>query len=104
MARWVYVGMSSHPEIQSLSNVTDEHRVELDKKIADIFTKLITDSCPKQAKKVIEQDGIVGFQSAFGTIGQLAMQELMTNPNVSASFTNYTKYMDQNKFKSIFEK
>ena len=104
MARWVYVGMSIHPEIHSLSNVTDNNREELDKMIAAMFTRLITESCPSQAKLVMDKEGSAGFQTAFGTIGRLAMQELMSNPEVNSSFTNFTKYVDQNKINSVFAK
>jgi hypothetical protein len=104
MARWVYAGMSTHPEIQGLSNVTDVNREELDKTMAAMFTKLIIDSCPAQAKLAMDQDGLAGFQTAFGTIGQLAMQELLSNPNVNSSFTNFTKYIDQKRMNSVFNK
>ena len=104
LARWVYAGMSIHPEIQELSNVTNVNREDLDKSIATMFTKLITENCPAQAKLAVDQDGLTGFQTALGTIGQLAMQELLSNPDVNASFTNFTKYIDQNKINSVFNK
>jgi len=102
MARWVFVGMSSHPEIQTLSNVTKENREELDRMMATLITRLLTDSCRAQAKLAMEKDGNAAFQSAFGAIGKLAMQELMSNPEVSTSFSRFAKYMDQNKINSAF--
>lgn len=103
MARWVYAAMSTHPELQGLSTVSDESRDELDKTIAAMFTKLLTENCPAEAKLTVKQDGIAGFQTAFGTIGQLAMQELMSNPKVSASTTNFAKYADQEKINAVFK-
>lgn len=97
MARWVFVGMSTHPELEGFSKVTDKNRDDLDRVMAAIFTKLITESCPEQAKAAIGKEGPIAFQTAFGAIGKLAMQELMTNPEVGSSFTRYTKYLDQNK-------
>lgn len=104
LARWIYAGMSIHPELRNLSNITNQNREELDKKMADMFTRLITESCPAQAKLTMDKEGAEGYQTAFGTIGSLAMQELMSNPEVDSSFKNFVKYIDYNKINSVFEK
>lgn len=104
MARWVYVGMSAHPEIQSLSNVTQADREDSDRKLAAMFTKLMTENCTAQVKLAREKDGANALKDAFESFGKLAMQELMSNPNVNAAFTTFTKYIDQNKFNAVFSK
>ena len=100
MARWVFVGMASHPEIKTLSNVTQAKRDELDKIMATMVTRLMTESCQVQARSAMEKDGGEAFKVAFGVVGKLAMQELMSNPNVNASFSDFAKYIDQKKFNS----
>lgn len=95
MARWVFVGMASHPEIKTLSNVTQEKRDELDKSMAAMITRLMTETCLTEARSAMDKDGGTAFQGAFGVVGKLAMQELMSNSNVSASFSNFAKYIDQ---------
>lgn len=102
MARWVFVGMSSHPEIKNLSNVTTANRDALDRMMATMVTRLMTDSCRAQAKSAMEKDGSESFQAAFGTIGKLAMQELMSNPEVNSSFSRFAEYIDQDKMNSAF--
>lgn len=102
MARWVFVGMATHPDIKELSNVTETNRDELDRIVATLFTKLIAEKCPAQAKLAMKKDGDVAFRVAFKIIGELAMQELMSNSRVGASFTNFTKYLDRNKINTIF--
>lgn len=102
LARWVYVGMSSHPEIRELSNVTDRNRDDLNKMMAAMLTKLMTENCLTQTKLAIEKDGNEAIKTAFGYMGQLAMQELMANPEVVSSFSKFGEYIDKNKFKSAF--
>lgn len=102
MARWVFVGMASHPEIKTLSNVTQANRDELDKIMATMVTRLMTESCLTQARSAMEEDGSAAFQVAFGVVGKLAMQELMSNPRVNASFSDFAKYIDQKKLNSAF--
>lgn len=104
MARWVFVGMASHPEITSLSNVTKANRDELDKSMAAILMRLMTESCLTQAQSAMQKDGGAALQTAFEFVGKLAMQELMSNPQVNASFSNFGKYIDQKKLNSAFSK
>jgi hypothetical protein len=102
MARWVFAGMSTHPDIMSLSNVKPSDRKEMDKTLAALFTRLMTENCPDQAKAVLEKEGPKGFEAAFAIIGKLAMQELMSDPNVNASFSNFVQYLDKGKIESVF--
>lgn len=102
MARWIFVGMAGHPEIQHLSNVTEKDREELDMKLAAIVTRLLTENCKAQTKVALENeaDG-APLKTTFGILGQLAMQELMNNSSVQAEFTRFAKYLDKEKFKSL---
>ena len=99
LARWIFVTMATHPEIQRFSNITEANRDELDKALAAMVTKLVTESCRTEAKVAIEEGG-ASFEAAFEVIGKLAMQELMSNPSVNSSFTRYTKFLDKAKFNS----
>ncbi len=104
LAQWIFVAMSSHPELEPLSHVSDVERDELDKKLAALATKLITESCLPEAKTAIEKEGGESFKAAFGALGKLAMQELMSNATVNDAFTRYTKYLDKAKFDAAFAK
>ncbi len=102
MARWVFVGMSAHPDIQNLSRVTEANRDELDRTMASILTRLLSENCSAQARSAMEKEGPASFQAAFSAMGRLAMQELMSNPDVNFSFNRYAKYLDKNKINSVF--
>jgi hypothetical protein len=103
LARWVFVGMSIHPQIQSLSNVTESDRDQLDKTMAAIVTRLLTENCQTQAKIALEKErSEAPIQKAFSVMGQLAMQELMANPEVKSTFTRFAKYLDVKKLQSVF--
>jgi hypothetical protein len=104
LARWVFVGMASHPEIQNLSNVTQANRDDLDRILAAMLTRLMTENCVAQARSALEKDGSAAFPTAFGVMGQLAMQELMSDPGVNAAMSDFSKYLDQNKFNFAFQK
>jgi hypothetical protein len=103
LARWIFVGMSVHPEIQSLSNVTETDRDQLDRIMATIVTRLMTENCQVQAKLAMEKEGgEAPLYSAFSVMGKLAMQELMANPEVKSAFSRFAKYLDMDKLHSTF--
>lgn len=101
LARWVFIAMSAHPEIQELSKVTAQDKEKANKDMANLVTKLMTESCVSQTKAVAKGGGADGFKAAFEILGRIAMQEIATSPKVAASFSDYTKYLDQGKFTAV---
>ncbi|WP_374586629.1 hypothetical protein [Ideonella dechloratans] len=104
LARWIFVAMSSHPELKGLTTITPADREASDKDIARLATRLLTESCSKQAQAAMSAEGNTALEAAFGMLGQLAMQELMADPGVKVSFSSYTKYLDRAKFEAVFSK
>ncbi len=103
LARWIFVGMSIHPELQSLSNVTEADRDQLDRRMAAIVTRLLIESCQAQVKLAVEKErGEDPLKTAFTVMGQLAMQELMANAEVDSAFKKFVRYVDAEKLRSVF--
>jgi len=105
MARWIFGVMSVHPEILRFSNVSETDRDQLDRILADMVTRLLTENCKEQTKLAMEKEGSeTPLKTAFGVIGKLAMQELMANPAVNSATSNFAKYLDVSKLTSAFSK
>ena len=104
LAQWIFASMSVHPDIQPMAAVDEKTRVEMDKDLAKLTGRLITETCSEQAKEAVKTEGAGSFEAAFNVLGRLAMQELMTDPSVRASISNYTKYLDRSKFEAVFSK
>jgi hypothetical protein len=103
LARWVFFGMASHPEIKQFTTPSAAGaEAETNKTIADLFTRLLAESCMRQAQAAFKEGGAKAIEIAFQTLGQLAMQELMTNPDVNASMASFEKSLDQNKLSKVF--
>jgi len=101
LARWIYMAMSAHPDMASLTTATPAQRVEVNKEMAQLVTRLLLENCSAQTRAVLQSDGSQGMLSAFQSLGEVAMMELMSNPDVSATITGYTKFLDQQKFEAI---
>ena len=64
--------------------------------MAALVTRLLSVDCLAQARTAIK------LGSAFKSLGELAMQEVMNNPSVNASIGEYMKYLDQQKLRAAF--
>jgi hypothetical protein len=100
LARWIFVAMAAHPEMKDASNVTPEAREAASKKMAALVTRLMTEQCAPQARALFGQGASVtsALATAFGALGQVAMQEMMAEPHVSAATEEFTHYLDKQKF------
>lgn len=97
-AHWVFLAMGAHPEIkQHLSPSAAAAADEANKTLARTFMRLVTENCVKEARSAYENGGAVAFQSSFGVLGQLAMQELMGDRAVAESMSAFEKYLDAEK-------
>lgn len=101
LIKWVYFSMSSHPELEKFIVASNEDITGSNQTMGTLVTRLFTEDCPKEAIAANKADPLA-IQKAFEFVGQVAMQELMTNPNVMTSITQYIHYSDQNKINSLF--
>jgi hypothetical protein len=101
LARWVFVAMSAHPEMQSISNIAPGAIDDVSRTAGSLFTKLLTESCPAETRAALRSDGPLAIQAAFRLLGELAMQELMTDKNVAAAMSAFDNYIDKDKLAAL---
>lgn len=93
LAKWIYFAMAAHPEIIDYANIEDSVRLESDKAIGALITRLLGEDCPAKFKNALKVDPMA-TQRAFELVGQVAMGELMQNTQVTQAISNYANYMD----------
>ncbi len=98
LAKWIFFAIAAHPEIKSYSRVTETDQDQTNQLVGKLITRLMTEDCPAQAKAALKKDGAAALEQAFGLVGQVAMQELMTDNAVSQSISGFENYLDQAKF------
>ncbi|MFQ6370184.1 hypothetical protein [Shewanella sp. YIC-542] len=102
LARWVFMGMAQHPEIQPYANVTAQDREHVSREVGALLTRLLTQDCEAQTKTAIaQQNSQAVFEQAFSLVGQLAMQELMLDQAVSGYLSGIGAYMDAPKMQAL---
>jgi hypothetical protein len=102
LARWIFVAMSAHPQLQDLFDMTPQTRETVNKAAADVFVRLVTADCNDETRAAIDVEGAIAMKTAFGKLGEVAMGELTTNKAVQAEFEGLTRYMDRDKMKAAF--
>lgn len=102
LVRWIFATAALHPEVASIASVSQEQRERMDRDIAALFERLVTEDCRNEAREAIRYEGVnTAFESSFALLGKVAMQELMTNPEVNAGFEGFTKHLDEQKFETL---
>ncbi|MDQ7990267.1 MAG: hypothetical protein REI09_11595 [Candidatus Dactylopiibacterium sp.] len=101
LAKWIFVAMAAHPDITGLSTATAQNREQIDRSIGALVTRLLTESCAAQTHAAVRAEGGDALKTAFGGLGQLAMQELMTHREVSSSVTGFQRYLDRQKLEAV---
>jgi len=101
LVQWMFVAMSQHPSVASLTKVTPDD-VELHNKAAgELFVRLLTDTCVENTKKAIKYEGATAIQNAFQVLGQVAAGDLFANPEVAKVMSGLEKYMDAKKLEAL---
>jgi len=96
LSTWIFFSMGAHPEISQFASISDDQKVAVDKQVGTLITRLLSEDCPQEFKAA-QQINPMAVQGAFELVGQVAMQELMTNNKVMEALTSYSAYTDQEK-------
>ena len=98
--KWMFSATSRHPAVQSLSSVSEEQINEANEDVAELFMKLLTETCKEKAAKALKYEGQLAIQTSFNVLGQVAAQELFSDPNVASAISGLEKHIDVDKLKS----
>jgi hypothetical protein len=82
LLQWSFAAMSAHPAVQPMLSISNDQRDKLSRQASEVFVRLITADCPKQAMDAIKYEGQAAFSSSFAVLGQMAVRGLMTEPHV----------------------
>jgi hypothetical protein len=102
LAKWIFLAMAAHPEIKQYTNANTLTGVEESSHtVATLITRLLTDSCADETRAVVKVDGSAALKLSFEKLGQLAMQELMSDRSVTESVGHFERYLDQKRFEEL---
>lgn len=98
---WVFSIIALHPDVQGMMLVSDADRDDANKKIANLFETLLTKSCRTESTEAMKYEGNEAIGKSFEVLGQIAMRELLTNQEVTAGLSGFTKYIDAQRIEEV---
>ena len=97
LAKWIFLAIAAHPEMRDFSNVTSEITEKSSRTTGALMNSLMLDKCTPEMVALITESGPSAVELPFKFLGELAMKELMTDPNVSKSIQGFSRYIDKEK-------
>lgn len=101
MVKFIFMALASHPEIKEISKITESDREKTYQAFANTLTRLLTQNCAEETRNSLKTGSKEDLQSAFRAFGQLGARELMTNPDVATSLSNFERYLDTKKLEAL---
>jgi len=103
LARWIFTAIASHPDMSTLADITASEREEASRTVGALLTRLLAESCTAEVRFAVESGGSSVIEDAFGVLGEVAMDELMRNEQVSAAALNIVPYVDMARLEEMFD-
>lgn len=98
---WIFDAMSVHPAVKAQTNISQAQRDAATKQAAELMQRLMTVDCHTEMAGALKFEGLNSIQVAFQSLGEVAMQGLMTDPGVNKQMEDLTHYIDQSKFEAV---
>ena len=67
-------------------------------------TRLVTETCRDAALKAVADRNPVAFQTGFAALGQMAMLEVVGNPEVIRSMSSLDAFLDRGRLESLIKR
>lgn len=97
LIKWIFRVYGDHPEVSYMVDLSDREKNIIDKDVADIFTRLLSEDCIDETKKAKKYEGDNALVTAFEVLGKVAANGISKNPNVERSISKFTKLIDNKK-------
>jgi hypothetical protein len=101
VATWLLLATASSPQLAGAATVEPGRKEQADRVMAQLFTRLLTVDCLNFSRAMLASKGQDAFEVASGTLGQIAMNELMSNPQARAAMGDYLRYLNEADFAAV---
>ncbi len=97
LVKWIFRVYGDHPEVSYMIDLSDREKKVIDKDVAAIFTRLLSEDCADETKKALNYEGDVVMFKAFRVLGQVAAKGFNDDPNVTKSINKFVELVDTEK-------
>lgn len=101
LVEWIFFSLSLNPKISPYASISLEQRDTADRNIAQLFERLLTETCVDPAKEAVRYEGVAAISQSFQLLGQVAAKEIFKHPAVSAGTEKFTQYIDEERLGKV---
>lgn len=103
LAAWIYGIMSAHPYVHETFDALAVDRKAITQRAGALYTRLLADSCRKEFKAALDNEGTDATRLAFRYLGELAMTELMSDAAVKKAMGEIEYTVDTKRLETVFK-
>ena len=101
LVQWVFGAVSVHPAVQDMAKASEERRRELGRGAAALFGRLMFEDCRSETVAAVRYDGVGAIHTSFGILGQVAMTDLMSHPQVGRELEAMGRGVDPRRMEAL---
>lgn len=103
LVKWMFAMAALHPAVKSIASITEAERTQSSRHTAQLFERLLTESCRTQTRQAVKYEGAAALQTGFEMLGQVAARELFADPNVARGLADLENHIDSQKMKQALD-
>ena len=103
LVEWLFAAASFHPAVSGFATVTQDQLDSSNKAMAELIVNLLTESCREETSLAVQYEGEQTIAASFEILGQVAGQELFSNPSVAEAMSGMEQYVDAEKLQSVLD-
>lgn len=101
LVQWIFAMMTLHPQVSSMSSLTQERRTQANKEAARLFQQLLTKTCLNETRQAARYEGHGVIEQSFNQLGQIAARELFSDPAVTGGMMEFGSFIDKNAVEQV---
>lgn len=103
LVKWMFAMAALHPAVKSIASITEAERIQSSRGTAQLFERLLTESCRTQTQQAVKYEGAAALQTGFQMLGQVAARELFADPSVARGLADLENHIDSQKMKRALD-
>lgn len=97
----MFSSLSASAAVKSIASTTPEQRRAYNHKAAMLYQRLMFIDCRSETVAVLKYEGQSGLNTGFEMLGETAISNLMSDPDVEREFQDAAAKFDQDKLKTL---
>jgi hypothetical protein len=101
LIQWVFGAMSANPAVSGMSSATEAQRTRLNRQTGELLQRLMLEDCHPETVAAMKYEGNGSVEASFGTLGEVAMGDLMADPAVRKEIEAMAGFLDRKRFEAL---